>query len=143
MKRKPMARGSYLLILGLVFFQFGLLATLQQTALISYLTAFLSVELVELMGVLLQLLGSILIVAGFTSLVSDIIAIQLENEMRNLGYEISSRVNERISDISGTIARQRLNMGPQTRQTARVCKFCATQLGDEDVFCPTCGKSQN
>ncbi|MCJ7635712.1 hypothetical protein MUP77_25385, partial [Candidatus Bathyarchaeota archaeon] len=101
-----------------------------------------NIHLVELMGVLLQLLGGFLIVAGLTSLVSGIIAIQLENELRNL-YEILSRVDERISGMSDMIARQRLNMGPQTHQTARICKFCATQLGDEDVFCPTCGKSQN
>jgi hypothetical protein len=142
MKRKPKTRGSFLLILGLIIYQFGLLAT-YQTALIGSISNVLpNIQLVELMGVLLQLLGGFLIVAGLTSLVSGIIAIQLENELRNL-YEILSRVDERISGMSDMIARQRLNMGPQTHQTARICKFCATQLGDEDVFCPTCGKSQN
>ena len=139
MKRKPRTFGSFLLILGLIIYQFGLLAT-YQTALIGSISNVLpNIQLVELMGVLLQLLGGFLIVAGLTSLVSGIIAIQLENELHNL-YEILSRVDERVSDI---IARQRLNMGPQTNQTARICKFCATQLGNEDFFCPTCGKSQN
>jgi hypothetical protein len=141
MKRKPKTRGSFLLILGLVIYQFGLLAT-YQTALIGSISNVLpNIQLVELIGVLLQLLGGFLIVAGLTSLVSSIIAIQLENELHNL-YEILSRVDERISNMSDMIARQRLNMGPQTHQTARICKFCATQLGDEDFFCPTCGKSQ-
>lgn len=141
MKRKPKTRGSFLLILGLVIYQFGLLAT-YQTALIGSIPNVLpNIQLVELIGVLLQLLGGFLIVAGLTSLVSSIIAIQLENELHNL-YEILSRVDERISNMSDMIARQRLNMSPQTHQTARICKFCATQLGDEDFFCPTCGKSQ-
>jgi hypothetical protein len=129
------------LILGLIIFQFGLLATLQQTALTDYLTAFLSIELIELMGVLLQLLGSYLIVAGLNSLVSGAIAIQLENELHNL-YEILSRVDKKISGMSDMIARQKPNIGPQTQQAARTCRFCGAQLGDEDVFCPTCGKSQ-
>jgi hypothetical protein len=141
MKSKPKAPGSFLLILGLIIYQFGLLATLQQAALIGYLRAFLSIEIIELMGVLLQLLGGFLIVAGLNSLVSGTIAIQLENELRNL-YEILSRVDKKISDMSDMMARQRLNKGPQTQQAARICKFCGTQLGDEDVFCPTCGKSQ-
>lgn len=142
MKRKPKTRGSFLLILGLVIYQFGLLAT-YQTALIGSISNVLpNIQLVELIGVLLQLLGGFLIVAGLTSLVSSIIAIQLENELRNLRQEILSGVDERVSNMSDMIARQRLNMGPQTHQTARICKFCATQLGDEDFFCPTCGKSQ-
>jgi len=141
MKSKPKAPGSFLLILGLIIYQFGLLATLQQAALIGYLRAFLSIELIELMGVLLQLLGVFLIVAGLNSLVSGTIAIQLENELRNL-YEILSRVDKKISDMSDMIARQRLNMGPQTQQAARTCRFCGAQLGDKDIFCPTCGKSQ-
>jgi|SRR3972149_7612673 len=138
MKRKPKTPGSFLLILGLIIYQFGLLATYQTALIGSILNVLPNIQLVELMGVLLQLLGVFLIVAGFTSLVSGIIAIQLENELHNL-YEILSRVDERVSDM---IARQRLNMGPQTHQTSRICKFCATQLGNEDFFCPTCGKSQ-
>jgi len=138
MKSKPRAPGSFLLILGLIIFQFGLLATLGQAALIGYLTAFLSIEIIELMGILLQLLGTYLIVAGLNSLVSGTIAMQLENELHNL-YEILSRVDKKISDM---MASQRLNMGPQTQQAARTCRFCGTQVGDEDVFCPSCGKSQ-
>jgi hypothetical protein len=140
MKSKPRALGSFLLIFGLMLYQFGLLAALHQTALIDYvLNIFPDIQLLELIGILLQLLGGFLIVVGFTSLFSGIIAIQIENEMRNLGYEILSRVEERISNV---MARQRLNMSPQNPPAARTCKFCATQLGDEDVFCPTCGKSQ-
>jgi len=139
MKSKPKTRGSFLFILGLITFQFGLLATLHQTVLTDYILDVLPIQLVELMGVLLQLVGGFLIVAGFTSLVSGIVAIQLENEIRDLGSEILSRVDERVSNL---IARQRLDMGPQTDQMARICKFCATQLGSEDFFCPTCGKSQ-
>jgi len=141
MKSKHRAPGSFLLILGLIIFQFGLLATLGQAALIGYLTAFLSIELIELMGILLQLLGTYLIVAGLNSLVSGTIAMQLENELHNL-YEILSRVDKKISDVSDLMARQRLNMAPQTQQAARICRFCGAQLSDEDVFCPTCGKSQ-
>lgn len=150
MTKKPKTRGIFLLILGLIIYQFGLLATLQQATLISYLTEFLSIEVVEVVGVLLQLLGGFLIVAGLTSLISSIIAIQLENEMRTLGNEILSGVDERLSDVRDRlsdvrdlIARQRLSAAPQTQQTAaRVCKFCGTSLGDEDFFCPKCGKAQ-
>ena len=143
MKRKPKTRGSFMLILGLIIYLFGLLATLQQVTLISYLTTFLSIEVIEVMGVLLQLLGVFLIVAGLTSLISSIIAIQLENETRNL-YEILSRVDERVRDMSDVMARQRLSTAPQTQQTAaRTCKFCGAPLGDEDLFCPNCGRSQN
>lgn len=108
MKRKPRSLGSFLLILGLVIYQFGLLATFHQTVLIGYVLNVLpNIQLVELMGVLLQLLEGFLIVAGFTSLVSGIVAVQFENEMRNLGYKILSRVDERANNM---IARQRLNM---------------------------------
>ncbi|HLE75328.1 MAG TPA: zinc ribbon domain-containing protein [Candidatus Bathyarchaeia archaeon] len=143
MKRNPITRGVFLLMLGLIVFQFGLLATFGRLSAWIGLNVLPDTLLVELMGVLLQLLGGFLIVAGLTSLISSIIAIQLESELRTLRNEILSGVDERISDITNMIARQKPNTGPQTHQTARVCKFCGTQLGDEDFFCPSCGKAQN
>lgn len=140
MKRNPLALGTLLLILGLMIYQFGTLATLHQPTLMNYVSSFLpDVQLVELIGVLSQIFGIVLVVAGFISLVSSIFAIQLENEMRRLGREISIRIKEGISDI---VARQRLNMSLQNPQTARVCKFCGSPFEGNDVFCPKCGKSQ-
>jgi len=142
MTRKSRTRGGTLLILGLIIVLFGLLLTLQQATLVSYLKAFLSIEFIEVMGVLLQLVGVFIIVAGLTSLVRDIIAIQLENEMRS-SYEILSRVDRKISDMNDMMASQRLSAAPQTPQTARVCKFCGAPIADKALFCPNCGRSQD
>lgn len=140
MKRNPLALGSLLLILGLMLYPFGMLATLHHPALMNYILYVLpDIQLVELIGVLLQIFGIILVLMGFISLVSSIFAIQLENEMRRLGREISIRIEEGLSNI---ISRQRLNMSLQNPQTAQICKFCGSPLEGDNVFCPKCGKSQ-
>jgi hypothetical protein len=140
MKRSPLAFGTLVLILGLMIYQFGTLVTLHQLTLMNYVLKVLpDIQLVELISVLLQIFGIVLVVVGFISLVSGIFAIQLENEMRRLGREISIRIEEGLSNM---IARQRLSMGLQNPQAARVCKFCGSPLEGDNVFCPKCGKSQ-
>ena len=138
--KSPLAFGTLVLILGLMIYQFGTLVTLHQPTLMNYVLKVLpDIQLVELISVLLQIFGIVLVVVGFISLVSGIFAIQLENEMHRLGREISTRIEEGIRNI---VARQRLNMGLQNPPTAQVCKFCGSLLEGDNVFCPKCGKSQ-
>lgn len=146
-KRKVQTLGIFLLILGLLLYQFGTLATLHQAALMDYVLSVLpDIQLVELIGVLLQLLGIALIVVGFTSLVSNIIATQLEderahteNEMRRLRYEISVRIEESVGNI---VAHLKPNVKTQNPQTTQVCKFCGAQINEQDTFCSVCNRSQ-
>lgn len=128
-----------MLIFGLVTYQLGLLMALQQTALLNPITnLFPNVETIELIGVLLQFFGGFLVIAGLIGLVSDIVAIQLENEMRNLLSEILSRIEKRADRVK---LLQKPDLGPKVSQTTQICKFCGTILNNE-VFCSACGKSQ-
>jgi len=139
MKRLSLTFGSFLLILGLAGYQFGLLITLHQTVFVNYIINVLpGIRSIELIGALLQLLGATFIVAGFISSVSSIVSIKLEKERRNLMAEILSTLEERIGNI---ITRQMLTV-PQVSQKTRSCKFCGAGLMEGDIFCAACGKSQ-
>jgi len=93
--------------------------------------------LLEFLGVLTQFLGIALIVAGLTSLMDGIVTVKLESEIHNSEYRILAGIDEKISKA---IAQKMIL--PQSHLTAKTCKFCAAQLTAEDVFCPSCGKSQ-
>ncbi len=141
MNKKSLSFGSFLLMLGVIIYEFGLLMTLhQQVSLITYITnAFPDIQTAELVGILLQLIGGIIVVSGFVSAVSNIVSIILENNRRNLVEEILIKFEERIRDV---IVSKALNASPQVSSTDKRCQFCGAGLKKEDIFCPVCGKSQ-
>lgn len=127
MKGSSLTFGIFMLIIGLIACQFGLLLTLHQTVLIDVVVDIVqNVEFIELIGIVLQLLGVIFIVTGFVISVLRIVAIKLESERRNLMGEILSILEERR----------------QISRATRKCKFCGTEIAEGDMFCPACGKSQ-
>ena len=127
MKGSSLTFGIFMLMVGLIACQFGLLLTLHQTVLISMVVNVVQdIELIELIGMVLQLLGVTFIVTGFVISVLRIVAVKLESERRNLMAEILSILEERR----------------QISQTTRRCKFCGTEIMEGDMFCPACGKSQ-
>jgi hypothetical protein len=140
MQRKPLRRGAFLLILGLIILQLGELAIMHQTVLMGQVLDLLSnnVSSLEFLGILTQLLGVALIVAGLTSLIDGIVTIKLENEIHNSEYRILAGIEEKISKAMA----QKMILSSQTHLATKTCKFCAAQLTTEDVFCPSCGKSQ-
>jgi len=89
---------------------------------------------VELIGVLLQLLGGVLLATGLIMSVSAIVEIRLEDERRSLLTEFLSVLESRIS---GRPSRQ-----AEVSQTPRRCKFCGAALTEGAIFCSSCGKSQ-
>jgi membrane-bound ClpP family serine protease len=138
-ERATLKFGVFLLILGFIAFQFGLLMTLHQTTLINYIGSILpEATSIELIGVLLQLIGGLLMTFGFIASVSSIVSIKLEDEMRNLTSELLSRIEERRVSIAPTQTPTSLKVSSTTRR----CKFCGTELGKDDLFCAKCGKSQ-
>jgi hypothetical protein len=114
--------------------------TLHQTTLINYIGSILpEATSIELIGVLLQLLGGLLMTFGFIASVSSIVSIKLEDEMRNLTSELLSRIEERRVSIAPT---QTLPASLKVSSTTRRCKFCGTELGKNELFCVSCGRSQ-
>lgn len=132
--------GIFLLILGFIAIQFGLLMTLHQTTLVNYLSAIMpETTSIELIGVLLQLLGVLLVTFGFVASVSSIVSIKLEDKMYDLTAELLSRVEERRINMTS------LQTPPTSLKVSSAplkCKFCGTKLEKDDLFCPSCGKSQ-
>lgn len=141
MKRTPLFLGSFLLILGIIVYELGLSMTLhQQVSLLAFVTnLFPDVQTVELVGILLQLSGGVIIVSGFVSTVSSIVSIELENQRRNLVDEILAKLEEKIGKM---LTRQSSNVTSQVSQITRTCRFCGAKLDGGDRFCPSCGKSQ-
>ena len=140
MGRLSLGFGISLLVLGLIAHQFGLMITFHQIDLINYIMNNLpNIQLIELFGVLLQLLGGFFIVSGFIISISNIVSIKLENERRKLMSETRQMFEERIS---GLMARQTLNIDSQVSVTHQSCRFCGAELSEKDIFCPACGKSQ-
>jgi len=140
MGRLSLGFGISLIILGLIAHQFGLMMTYQQIFLIDYIMNNLpNIQLIELFGVLLQLLGGFFIVSGFIISISNIVSIKIENERRKLMFETRQMFEERINSL---IARQTLNIDSQVSVTNQSCRFCGAELTEKDIFCPVCGKSQ-
>ncbi|MEM3549868.1 MAG: zinc ribbon domain-containing protein [Candidatus Bathyarchaeia archaeon] len=140
MRGGALSVGSLFLTIGLIAYLFGLLAIFHQTFLMDYLLkAFPNIQLMELMGVLLQLFGIILGVTGFALLISGIVKIQLEGEMREFEPYILSRIEDRVSNV---LVKYKASISLQAPTTIHVCKYCNAQLTGNEVFCPACGKAQ-
>ncbi|MEM3626939.1 MAG: zinc ribbon domain-containing protein [Candidatus Bathyarchaeia archaeon] len=137
MEGTALKSGIFLLILGFISIQFGLLMTLHQTTLVNYVSAILpETTSIELIGVLLQLLGVLLVTFGFVASVSSIVSIKLENKLHNLTAELLSKVEERRINITSLPTSLKVSSAPLK------CKFCGTKLEKDDLFCTSCGKSQ-
>ncbi len=136
-RNSPLRVGSTLLILGLIVCQFGLLMTLHplQIGLIDHILNIIpDTSLVELIGVLLQLLGGVLLATGLIMSVSAIVEIKLEDERRDLLADFLSILEARIAGVPSPQAK--------VSQATRRCKFCGTALTEGAIFCSSCGKSQ-
>jgi membrane-bound ClpP family serine protease len=129
MKINPVTLGTFLLILGLIFCQFGLLLVLHQATFTDFILGIMPFQLVEILGAFLQLLGSALIVFGIVSLVNGITTEVIRDQTYRLSETIL-RVEERLGELN-----------VQKTQKS-ICKFCGTPIRDESIFCPVCGKSQ-
>jgi hypothetical protein len=111
--------------------QFGLLITLNPQTILIHISQIISdISIVELVGVLLQLLGGVLLVTGLIVSVSSIVEIKFEDERRNLLAEFLPIFEERIANVFTSQA------------TAQKCKFCGTPLKAGAIFCSSCGRSQ-
>lgn len=140
MGRLSLGFGFSLLVLGLIAHQFGFLMTFNQVFLINYIMNNLpNIQLIELFGVLLQLLGGFFIVSGFIISISNIVSIKLQNERRKIMSETRQMFEERINSL---MAPQTLNIDSQVSVTHQSCRFCGAELTEKDIFCPVCGKSQ-
>lgn len=140
MGRLSLGFGISLLVLGLIAHQFGFLMTFNQVFLVNYImNNLLNIQLIEVFGVLLQLLGGFFIVSGFIISISNIVSIKLENERRKLMSETRQMFEERINSL---MAPQTLNIDSQASVTNQSCRFCGVELTEKDIFCPVCGKSQ-
>ncbi len=137
---KALTVGSLFLTMGLIAYLFGLLAIFHQTFLMDYLLkVFPNIQLMELVGVLLQLFGVILGVTGFALLISGIVKIQLEEEIREFEHYILPRIEDRVSNV---LIKHKTSISSQAPTSIRVCKYCNAELSGDEVFCPTCGKAQ-
>jgi len=130
MKINTVTLGTFLLILGLISCQFGLLLVLHQASFIDSILGIMPFQLVEILGAVLQLLGSALIVFGIVSLVNGITAEVTRDQTYRLS-ETLLRIEERVRELNIRRA-----------QRTNVCKFCGALLEDESIFCQACGRSQ-
>jgi len=92
---------------------------------------------VEFLGLITQLLGVISIVTGFVLAVDGVIAVKIEDEIRGVEYRILAGVEEKINKA---LTQHELNIVHRIPQ--KTCKFCAAPLNANDIFCPSCGRSQ-
>jgi len=138
MSHRPSLRvGSTLLIVGFMAFSFGLLIALHQTVIVEDLMSVIpDIDIVEVIGVLMQLLGAVLIVTGLLMSISSIVEIKLEHERRNLA-EFTASLERTVDSLASEIAKKK-----QASQTAQKCKYCGAELVEGNMFCPSCGKSQ-
>jgi len=123
--------------MGFMAFSFGLLIALHQTIIVEDVMSVIPDSgVVELIGVLLQLFGAVLVVTGLLMSISSIVEIKLENERRSL-IEFTASVERTLSALSSQMAKK-----TQASETAQKCKYCGAELVEGNIFCPSCGKSQ-
>jgi len=141
MFRPSLRVGSALIIAGFIAFSFGLLVALHQTVIINDIVSVIpDVGVVEVVGVLLQVFGAVLVVAGILISISSIVEIKLEDERCSLiefAASLERTLNALMSQmVKGTRASETAS------ETAQRCKYCGAELVEGDVFCPSCGRSQ-
>ena len=136
MRGSPQTKGTFLLILGLLVTQFGLLLTLHQTTLMNPLVNIVkNLETVELLGVLMMLIGSVLIVISTMSLMYSLVVGSVQDEMKTIGNQMSrvmETVREETAQLRSNVAAANL----------RDCKFCGEPINKDAPFCTSCGKAQ-
>ncbi len=138
MSHRPSLRvGSALLIVGFMAFSFGLLIALHQTIIVEdIMNVIPDIDIVEVIGVLMQLLGAVLIVTGLLMSISSIVEIKLENERRSL-IELTASIERTLDALASQMAKK-----TQASETVQKCKYCEAELMEGNIFCPSCGKSQ-
>ncbi len=128
--------GSALLMVGFILFSFGLLLALHQTIIVEDIMSIIpDSRVVEVVGVLLQVFGAVLVVTGLLMSISSIVAVKLEDE-RHVLIEFTASVERTLNALESKMA------GITKASEAQKCKYCGTELVEGDIFCPACGKSQ-
>lgn len=138
MKNKALRIGIFLLTFGLILLQFGELVMLGQTGLVEKISSFLGETFtVDFLGLTMQLLGVILVVTGLVLVTDGIITTKIEDEIREAEYRVLAGVEEKINKALAQHKMSIVSLAP-----LRACKFCAAPLNANDIFCPSCGRSQ-
>lgn len=125
----PIKLGTFLLILGLICWQFGLLVILHRPF-VNFISSIMPLQS-EFLGFILQFLGSALIVSGIINLVSSITA--------EASREQTYRLFEALQRIEGEV---RELYAHQKTQGTSICKFCGAPIENGGIFCQACGGSQ-
>ena len=129
--------GSTLLIVGFILFSFGFLIALHQTIIVEEIMSVIpDLGVVEVVGVLLQVFGAVIVVTGLLMSISSIVAVKLEDERRVL-IEFAASVERTLNALESKMTKI-----TKTSETAQKCKYCGTELVEGNIFCPACGKSQ-
>jgi hypothetical protein len=137
MSRPSLRVGSTLLIVGFIAFSFGLLIALHQTIIVEDIMSVIpDVGVVEVIGVLLQVFGPVLVVTGLLMSISSIVEIKLEDERRSL-IEFTASVERTLNALASQMTKK-----TQASETAQKCKYCGAGLIEGDIFCPVCNRSQ-
>jgi hypothetical protein len=87
-------------------------------------------QLVEVLGVILQLLGPALIAFGIVTLVNGIAA------------EVTGDQARQLSEALLRIEKMTRELNVQRTQRTNTCRFCGAPIMAEDIFCSVCGRSQ-
>jgi len=140
MARLSLRIGSTLMMIGLIAFSFGMLIMLHQSIILENLMSNISdIGFVEVIGILLQFFGIALAVTGLIMSISVIIDIKLESERRSL-FEFKTGIEKAFNALVSRIEEAQIPQASPTQ--TKTCKYCGAKLVEEEVFCPSCGRSQ-
>jgi hypothetical protein len=94
-----------------------------------------SLQTIELLGVSMMLIGSVLIVISVMSLAYSIVVRPLQDEMQT----IETQIPKVLEVVRQEIAQPRSNL---TATEVQSCKFCGESINKDALFCTACGKAQ-
>jgi len=136
--RKASITNSVFTVLGIFLFLFGLLMLLHQTTVVSLFSNILGgLEALELCGVTLFLVGTLLIIQSTVRTIYERIIVEQKAENKVvIGQllQIGERV-DRLAGMQGSVA-------PIVLTEPTSCMFCGARIESGSRFCPLCGKSQ-
>ena len=122
LKKAQFIAGTIIMIIGFFAYRFGVAINITESSIVAEIVSNYAPKMftLEQTGLLLEFGGGIILLLGIIMSVTSLIE-------QKISY-VPTPVKEETED--------------EDVEEKKRCKFCSTEISEDEVFCPACGKSQ-